>query len=369
MLFKDVVGQASLKNKLIQGIQNGRIPHAQLFLGKPGSGSLPLALAYAQYVSCINRGENDSCGECSSCRKYASLTHPDLHFSFPYPSKVKDDLAKDYIKEWRLALHENPYMDYEGWMKFRDAENKQGNIPIRELRAIIRSLSLKTFESEFKILILWLPEYMGNEGNVLLKIIEEPPQNTLFLLVGEKTDRILNTIISRTQPVRVPPILDEELSAYLQEKYELDEIHAKRFALMAHGDLNLAISLTQETENPYFSQFRTVIGICYTRKMGDAVKWAEGLSAQGRESLKGFLLYGIEVLRGIIIYSFHQKDGAWSKVEADFIRKFDELKIPISHLEKIVKGIEDAIGGIERNGNAKMILTELTFTIAKNLRK
>jgi len=369
MLFKDVVGQTSLKKQLIKGVQNNRIPHAQLFLGKPGSGTLPLALAYAQYVSCTNKLADDSCGECASCRKYATLTHPDLHFSFPYPTLEKDDLAKDHIKAWRAALVENPYMDYEGWMRFRESENKQGNIPIRELRAIIRSLSLKSFESEFKILILWLPEFMGNEGNVLLKIIEEPPQNTLFLLVGEKTDRILNTIISRTQPVRVPPIQLDELAQHLMEKFELDETHSTRFALMSHGDLNLATALTQETENPYFTHFRNWVSICYTRKMADAVKWADQMSGFGRESLKSFLLYGIEIFRGVIIYRYQQKDGAWAPQENDFIKKFNDLQLSVNQLEKIVLGLEECISNIERNANSKFVLTEMSFTMTKNFQK
>lgn len=369
MQFKDVVGQTSLKNQLIKGVQNGRIPHAQLFLGRSGNGTLPLALAYAQFISCTNRGDADSCGECASCRKYATLTHPDLHFSYPYPTKDSKDLASDYIKEWRAALSENPYMDYEGWMKYREAENKQGNIPIRELRAIIRSLSLKAFESEFKILILWLPEYMGNEGNVLLKLIEEPPQNTLFLLVGETSEKILNTIISRTQPVRVPPIQTEAISDYLQKRFELDQTHSNRFAQMSHGDLNLAKKLSEETENPYFTQFRNWMSICYSRRMGEAVKWADQMGPLGRESLKGFLLYGIEIFRGIVIYGYHQKSGAWAPQENDFIKKFDELKLPVYQFDAIVQAMEEAIMHIERNGNAKMILTQLSYTLAKNIKK
>ena len=369
MRFHKVVGQTSLKKQLIDGVNAGRIPHAQLFLGKSGSGTLPMALAYAQYVSCLNRLESDSCGECSSCRKYETYTHPDLHFSFPYPTKVKDDLASDYMKEWRRALAINPYMNFEGWMQHMEAENKQGNIPIRELRSIIRGLSLKPFESEFKVLVLWLPEYMGQEGNVLLKIIEEPPQNTLFLLVGEKSDRILNTIISRTQPVRVPPIKTEDISSYLMREFEVDEVNCSRFALMSHGDLNLAKSLTQETENPYFQQWRNWMSICYTRKMGDAVKWADEMSGIGRETLKSFFLYGLEILRGIMVFGYSQQAGSWSAQEQDFIQKFSSLDIPISQLEKVILGIEDAISNIERNANAKMVLTDLSFVVARNLKK
>ena len=368
MKFVEVVGQSSLKKQLIQGVQNGRIPHAQIFLGRSGNGALPLAIAYAQYISCTQRGEQDSCGECSSCRKYQSLTHPDLHFSFPFPSN-KADISSELIKEFRENFLQNPYMDYEYWMRGLEAENKQGNIPIKECRAIIKSLSLKPFESEYKVLVMWLPEFMGAEGNVLLKLLEEPPQNTLFLLVGEKSERILNTILSRTQPVRVPPIATEAIAERLIEVLSLSADKSQRFAQMAQGDFNLALQLTQETENPYFDQWRNWMGLCYTKRVADASKWADDMSDLGREGLKSFFLYGLEILRGILVYGYTGNQSKWVGQEQEFIHKFHQLKIPASNMEVIIDAIEKTLGNIERNANAKMLLTDLSFTVTRNLNK
>lgn len=368
MKFSEIIGQEKLKGQLIHGVVNGRIPHAQLFLGKSGHGTLPLALAYAQFVSCTNKQTSDSCGTCSSCLKYQSLIHPDLHFAFPFPS-IKENVASDYLKEWRQAIIENPYMSYDEWMSKIDAENKQGNIPARECRSIIKSLSLKPFESEFKVLFMWLPEYLGQEGNILLKIIEEPPQNTLFILVGENSDKIINTIISRTQPVRVPPISTEEMSMALMKQFEITESNANRLAQMSQGNYRIASNLIHETENPYFDQWRNWMGLCYTKRMNDTIKWADEMSGIGREGLKSFFLYGLEILRGVLVVGFQSNVNSWVGQEREFIENFNKLQIPTKQLEKIVIEIELALSNIERNGNAKMILSDLSFKVARNLKK
>jgi DNA polymerase III subunit delta' len=180
MKFSELIGQKPLAARMRKAIRDGRVPHAQLFLGPEGSGNLAMALAYSQYAHCTQRTEEDSCGECSSCRKHQTMTHPDLHFSFPFPSN-KADIASELYAEWRKAILEQPYQNYELWMQALESENKQGNIPIKECHAIIKSLSLKPFEGEYKILLMWLPEYLGSEGNVLLKLLEEPPPQNLWL--------------------------------------------------------------------------------------------------------------------------------------------------------------------------------------------
>jgi DNA polymerase-3 subunit delta' len=200
MRFKDIIGQEAIKQRLINSVNENRVSHAQLFLGPEGSGSLALAVAYAQYLSCEDKQTDDSCGVCSSCRKYQKLMHPDLHFSYPFFAKHKDDTALTYIEQWRDAFTANPYLSLDIWRGYLEAENKQANINIAECHQIIKKLSFKPFESAYKILILWLPEYLDKEGNALLKVIEEPQPNTLFLLVAQNQDQILNTILSRTQP-------------------------------------------------------------------------------------------------------------------------------------------------------------------------
>ena len=191
MKFEDVIGQESVKTRLRHGVAVGRIPHAQLILGPEGAGGLPLALAYIQFVMCAQRTELDSCGECSTCRKLSSYTHPDVHYTFPFPKKAGEmESCSDVYPQWREALKDDVYMSYVDWMQQLNAENKQGNIPTKELRNIIKNLSLKAFEGNLKVCLVWLPEYLGQEGNILLKILEEPPVGTLFLLVGSDVDDI-----------------------------------------------------------------------------------------------------------------------------------------------------------------------------------
>jgi DNA polymerase-3 subunit delta' len=229
MRFAEVIGQTIIKERMIHGVQVGRIPHAQLILGAEGSGNLALAMAYVQYILCNHRTETDSCGDCSSCKKVSGLVHPDVHFSFPFPKKTGEmEVCSDVYPQWRMALQEDAYLNYEDWMQQLNAENKQGNIPTKELRNIIKNISLKSFEGKMKVCVIWLPEYLGQEGNIILKSLEEPPENTLFLLVGSDLDAILGTILSRTQLVRVAPIDDASLTQALVERDGISQEDAQR---------------------------------------------------------------------------------------------------------------------------------------------
>src|SRR6201995_56368 len=219
MQFKQIVGQDAIKQRLVTSVKENRVSHAQLFLGPGGSGSLPLAVAYAQFLSCEARLPADSCGECSSCRKYQKLMHPDLHFSYPFFAKHKDDSAISFIEEWREAFSAHPYLTLDIWRGYLDAENKQANINIAECHQILKKLSFKPFESLYKVLILWLPEYLDKEGNALLKIIEEPQPNTLFLLVAQNQDHVLNTILSRTQLVKIPQLSYNDIKEHFVERH------------------------------------------------------------------------------------------------------------------------------------------------------
>ncbi|RZK65896.1 MAG: hypothetical protein EOO92_25830, partial [Pedobacter sp.] len=237
MQFKDVVGQEDIKVHLINTVKSDRISHAQLFLGPEGSGSLALAFAYAQFISCENKQETDSCGECASCRKYQKLIHPDLHFSYPFFAKHKEDTALTFIEEWRKAFLANPYLSLDEWREQLSADNKQANINIAECHSIIQKLSLKPFESEYKVLIMWLPEFLEKEGNSLLKIIEEPSHKTLFLLVAQNQDQLLNTILSRTQIVKVPKQKNQDVCEFLTTKHQVSEDKAKQIAYLSNGNL------------------------------------------------------------------------------------------------------------------------------------
>lgn len=367
MKFSDIIGQAEVKERLIRSVQEGRIPHAQLFLGGEGNGNLALALAYAQLVQCTDRQMGDSCGACRSCLKHQSMMHPDMHYSFPFPSG-KATVASELYPEWRKSCIENPYMNYEMWIHELGAENKQGNIPIKECHAILRSLSLKPFESEYKILIMWLPEYLGAEGNVLLKQLEEPPDHTLFLLVAQNTEKILTTILSRVQLVRIPPIAIDDLANRLSEKLGLAMEEANRVALLSGGDYLRAIELAENEQNQYLESFRNWMGFCYQKKLGQAVDWADGYASTGREQLKGFFLYSLEILRAVMLHPFTPDTAGLSSEEQEFVTKFSNVIKTHAQGELMYNWLNEAAYEIERNGNAKVILTDLSFKLARILK-
>lgn len=369
MRFSEVVGQAEAKRRLTTSVQAGRIPHAQLFLGGEGSGNLALALAYVTYLGCLNRSDEDSCGQCAACRKNDQLIHPDLHFSFPFPSKKDErEQSQDLYAEWREAVIANPYLNYEDWMLALDAEKKQGNIPVKECRAIIKSLSLKPFEADYKTLLLWLPEFLDKEGNILLKIIEEPPQKTLFLLVGGQSDRILPTILSRTQLVRVPPLDTASISAVMQEKHGLEQEEAHRLAFMSGGNYRKALFMVSNAENRFLEPMRQWFGYCYGRQLLKAEAWFKEYAEEGRETLKAFFTYGLEILRSAMVSKEGVASGGLNAQELEFASKFGQVITP-SKGEQLYKLFNQAIYDIERNGNAKMIFMDISFKMARVLKK
>src|SRR5690606_4393157 len=249
MRFKEIVGHQSIKEQLVNTVKNNRVSHAQLFLGPEGSGSLALAVAYAQYINCEHRTDEDSCGQCPSCRKYEKLIHPDLHFSYPFFPTKELAVATDVLKEWREAFLTNPYLGMDYWRDRLDAGNKQANIPIKEAHDIIKKLRLKAYEAEYKVLIMWHQEYLDKEGNALLKLIEEPPAKTVVLLVAENHEKILNTIISRTQLVKINKVSHEEITNYLVEKHSLPHNEASEIAFIADGNIQEALNLLQNKEH------------------------------------------------------------------------------------------------------------------------
>ena len=367
MMFSQVAVQSEVAARLSKSAKEGRSPHAQLFLGPEGSGNLALALAYAQYVHCQNPADDDSCGVCSSCKKHQSMMHPDMHFSFPFPSN-QADVASELYPQWREACKKMPFMNYELWMKELDAENKQGNIPIKECRAIIKSLSLKPFEGGHKILLLWLPEFLGTEGNVLLKLIEEPPQDTLFLLVANNTEKILSTILSRTQLVRIPPIQPDAIADAMVKELQMSEDDARRIGLICGGNYLKAVELAQQTENAYLDDFRNWMGYCYQKNLPRALEWADEFAGNGREQLKGFFLYSITLLRAVMVFPYLKGNTGLSADEEAFAEKFSKVLDTHAKGELLFNWLNQATYEIERNGNPRLILTDLSFKVSRMLK-
>ena len=368
MQFSEIVGQQAIKEQLVRGVRENRISHAQLFLGPEGSGSLALALAYAQYICCENKHEDDSCGECSSCRKYAKLIHPDLHFSYPFFAKHKDDTALSFIEEWREAFLSNPYLSLDEWRNQLDAENKQANINIAECHQIIRKLSLKAFESEYKVLIMWLPEYLDKEGNTLLKIIEEPPQKTLFLLVAQNQDQILNTILSRTQLVKIHRLRDDDVADYLVRKQHLNEEQAKRIAYLSEGNIQTAVNLSKEESNNNFGMFSDWLRMCFTNRGLLTIEFSDNISKIGRENQKNFLRYGMKLMREVLMVLA----GAEHLVhlpanEKEFVANFSRV-MDSAKAEAIINELEKAHYHIERNANGKILFLDVSLQFIKILK-
>jgi len=367
MQFKEILGHKEIKNHLINSVQNNRVSHAQLFLGPEGSGSLALAIAYAQYINCENKLSEDSCGQCSSCRKYQKLIHPDLHFSYPfYPSKEKGiEISSNVIEDWRKAVLDNPYLGLDYWREQLDAGNKQANIPIKEAHDIIKKLSLKAFEAEYKVLIMWLPEYLDTQGNALLKLIEEPPAKTLFLLVAENQDKIINTIISRTQLVKINKIGHQELKDYLITEKHLSASKAHDIALIADGNIHDALLLcTHQEENTNFTTLVEWMRYVVTDRGAELIKFCEeGLSKLGRENQKSFLLYAINMLRQIILVQQGLRQIVYiQEEELKFVERFSEL-YQLEQLSEAIQLFEKTHYGIERNGNPKILFLDLSLQL------
>ncbi|SKB71361.1 DNA polymerase-3 subunit delta' [Sphingobacterium nematocida] len=365
MQFKEIVGQKSIKSHLINSVKNNRVSHAQLFLGPEGSGSLALALAYAQYINCENKNEDDSCGACPSCRKYEKLIHPDLHFSYPFFAKGKEETATTYMDEWRKAFLTNPYLGLSFWREQLDSGNKQANINIAEAHDIIKKLSLKSFESEYKVLIMWLPEYLDTQGNALLKLIEEPPAKTLFLLVAENQDKIINTIISRTQLIKINKLHHDEMKNYLIEDRGIDTNKAKEIAFIADGNVQEALNLIhQHGENETFSILVQWLRCIVTDNGKEIISLTEDkLSKLGRENQKSFLLYAINMMRQIILMQQGLRNLVFlQEEEFAFVEKFSGL-FQFEQLEEAINILEKSHYGIERNGNAKILFLDLSLQL------
>ena len=368
MQFKEIVGQETIKQKLLTTVKENRVSHAQLFLGPEGSGSLALAVAYAQYISCENKSDNDSCGECNSCRKYQKLVHPDLHFSYPFFAKHKDNTALTFIDQWRKAFLKNPYLNLDEWRTYLEAENKQANINIAECHQIIRKLSFKPFESEYKILIMWLPEYLDKEGNTLLKIIEEPAQKTLFLLVAESQDDILNTILSRTQLVKIPALKDADVQTYLEQHHQTEHM-AAQIAYLSNGNLTAALHMISRDDSSYHEFFARWLRLCFTNDGLKLIDFTEQLAKLGRENQKNFLQYGLCFIRecGMLL------SGAGSLVhlpekELVVAQNMAAKVLTLAMVEVIADELDKAHYHVERNANPRILFLDVSLQLVKILK-
>jgi len=396
MQFNEVIADNQTKKRLKELVQKNRLSHALLFLGREGSGALPLAIAFAQYVLCekVNAKFNksaaslfgeekiaqaqtcleDSCGQCSSCIKVSQLIHPDLHFSYPVlkrDSNHKQVLSTDYITEWRQFIQQYPYNNVADWIEFLkensklkidNPANKQGNITVFECDDISHKLSLKSFESDYKILIMWMPEFLGKEGSKLLKLIEEPPPDTLFIFVAEDENAILPTILSRTQLIKVASVSNIEIGEALIKNHQLADKKATEIAAVAEGNFREALQLLQAPEEDFQSQVREWLNIILKNNVSSQLKWLDEINKLGREKQKQFLKYFIHLLeQGIrAAYLDEENMGIIPENERDFAFRINKI-CGTDAQEAIVKELDNAVYYIERNAHAKMLFHALTI--------
>jgi len=395
MQFQSITGQKETKEQLVQMIQHNRLSHALLFLGKEGSGALQLAMAFAQYIVCekVNgrqttdnkpqepslfgepqvteienskfKIQNDSCGECPACKKANELIHPDIHFSYPVIAKKAGEkpISADFIKEWREFVVQSPYGNVYDWLQFIGAENKQGNITATECNDINRTMSLKSFESEYKILIMWKPEFLGKEGNKLLKLIEEPPPNTLFIFVAETEELILPTILSRTQLVKIPLLSNMEVEAALELKEGVSVQKAGQIAALAEGNYREALQLLQHAEDDWQAMLREWLNAILKTGPVAQVKWIEETAKLGREKQKQFLKYFIHLLeQAVRLRAIGDTDDGQQTADHDFALRLNKI-CSIGQQEAIINELDKASYYIERNANAKMLFHALSIRL------
>lgn len=373
MQFKDIIGQEATKSRFIQTVNENRVSHAQLIVGEKGVGKLALAIAFAQYVSCQNKQAKDSCGECPSCKKYQKLVHPDLHFVFPVVKGkgFTNPISDNFIESWRKQVIGNPYFDLNDWYASLGVENAQGMIYSNESSEIIKKLSLKTYESDYKIMIIWLPEKMhASCANKLLKLIEEPPVKTLFFLVSEEPKRIIQTILSRAQVTKIPRIEKEALSLALKSEYNLSETELNNLVRLSEGSYRKArILIKNSDENAFnFDKFVSIMRICYARNVLELMTWSEEISAIGRERQKSFLQYCLRMIRENFILNLKQDEMVFlNGDEMNFSQRFSPF-INEDNVWPIADELTKAYNDIERNGNAKIIFLDLSLRWIKLLR-
>ncbi|RWX00093.1 DNA polymerase III subunit [Flavobacterium cerinum] len=381
MLFSEILGQDHIKSHLTKSADSARIPHAQLFIGPEGSGTLPLAIAYAQYILCKNTDGDNTNGNDACNLKFRNLSHPDLHFVFPVASnsEVKNHpVSANFLKHWREFVEETPYGSLFDWYKKIDIQNKQGQIGVDEALEIVKSLSLKAYEGGYKVMIIWMADKMNTAtANKLLKLLEEPPEKTVFLLIAESQDDILQTILSRCQVLNFGPLGEKAIVDALVSRQNIDQKTALKLAHQAQGNYNKALHIVHKTDDglPFEEWFVQWVRAAFRAKgnaaaIQDLIAWSEQIAGIGREAQKQFLNFCIDMFRQALLLNYNAKDLVYMEptVEKFKLENFAPF-VNGNNINDIFKELSDALYHIERNGNAKIILTDLSIKLTRLIHK
>ncbi|MHA7877949.1 MAG: DNA polymerase III subunit [Bacteroidota bacterium] len=373
MRFAAIQGYTLLKRRLTCMVKKQQVPHAQLFWGPEGNASLPLAWAFTTYLNCQNRLEEDACGSCASCLKMKKLIHPDVSAVFPTSATKqitgRDVVSSNFMKAWRTFLQENPYGQANDWSYYLNSESKQLSISKEEARSIIQTLSLKTFEGGYKVVLIWLPEYLHvAAANTLLKIIEEPPSHTLFLLVSNHPDKILGTIRSRTQHIYIPAFSDKALANTLTQKYSLRQEQIAQITLLANGNLNKARRLVDSMTGDYFEHFKSWMRSCYAHNFTQLVAQAASFHELSRTGQRDFLAYSLHMIREALVLPFTQKKlTRASDEEQRFAEKLRQT-LTYQQIKTWITWLDQAFFYIERHTNPKILYLNLSLKIARTFK-
>ncbi len=379
MLFQQVLGHSKIKQHLIAAHQAERTAHAQIFVSKEGNGALGLALAYAQYILCQNPSDTDACGSCSACRKNKKMVHPDVHFSYPTIGSKK--ISTDFIQSWRTAVLTNYHQTVNQWLESIGAENQQGNINKDECVSIAKRLRLKATEGGYKIMILWLPEYLGKEGNRLLKLIEEPRPNTLFILVSEQAEKIINTILSRCQLVNIPRLDDDLIKQKLQSQFGLESANAQRIAYLAEGNYNKAMQLIEEIDNNNSAIFLDWLRVTYLGKPKDMVQWVEAVVSgkhpnkdffkkMGRKDQITLLNYALYFFKEFLSLKLGKGELVVRLEDKELQTAQNMLKIiDLQQIQQLISLFDEMAFHVERNANPRILFLDASIQMHHILRK
>ena len=374
MRFSEIIGLEETKKQLVTAVKENHVAHAQLFFGQEGSANLAMALAYSTYVNCENPSENDSCGECPSCQKIDKLVHPDVHFVFPVSSTKKitgkNVVSASFLTEWRSFALSNPYGNIEDWTNTYNTDNKQSNISKEESRNIIRDLSLKAFDAKYKIMLIWLPEYMHvTAANGILKILEEPAENTLFLLVTQDYEKLLTTILSRCQLFKIPAFSQEDIVKYLEKEQNLVNGNAKQIAALAEGSISKAVQLMDKVEDDTHVMFRDWMRLCWIRNFAELSAMNDKFSSINKTGQMMLMQYGLNIMRESLMSNMGVSDSQrLNAEEAEFVQKFGTA-LSLTALENISKELNKGHYHISRNANTKILFMDTSLSIGRIMTK
>lgn len=369
MQFSEVIGLEATKQRLLGAFHRGQVAHAMLLSGRAGGGALALARAYAGLLNCRQPSQTDACGRCPSCVQNHKLAHPDLHFVFPLAKTTQTKRREDALKLWRSFLAAHPYPVLSEWAEAMGSESKTMNIAVAESRQIIRDLSLKAFMGKYKVLIMWLPEYMNpSAANAILKVLEEPPDRTVFLLVSQEPDKLLPTILSRCQPIRIPDFSEPEVAAFLEENEQVGADKAQQAAALAAGNIAEALRIVHEIQDDSHEWFVGWMRTCFRHDYKEMLDLTDKFQKMSKEGQRNLLLYASTIFREALIWKL--TGGDLNRLEPQtlqFVENFAKV-VSKGNIEPLSESVEDALFYLERNANAKILFLNLSIRLSEQLR-